>query len=115
MNVLGLTGNPANSIVAQLDNAMGRGATDRAKGNSLGVESQLEGLMAYLNNNNVRLNLKHQGLSPFGGDPFTGANNVTVGALTSVGQGTIVDPNFIFNEIVAGAAAEYTSRPSAIR
>ena len=100
-NVLGLKGD--NSLVGKLDTSMNRTVTDRATGNGLNVEPQLEGLLSYLSSVNINgLTVKHQGLSPFGGDTFTGANNVTVGGITSQGRGTIVDPNFIISEIRAG-------------
>ncbi len=104
-NIPGLRGVPANSLVGRLDLAMGRAVTDqdRASGSSLLVQPQLTGLMTYLSSVGVTgLSIKHQGLSPFAGDTFTGASNVNSAGLTSVGQGTIVQPSFIFNELKAG-------------
>ncbi|MGB7554097.1 MAG: hypothetical protein WBM04_06970 [Candidatus Korobacteraceae bacterium] len=107
MNVLGLRGNPANSLVGQLDLTMGRTARTRADGDILKVLPQLQGLMQYLKNNNIlNLTLKHQGTSPFG-DGFTGGANVAFATLTSTGQGKIVSPQFIFNEVLGNSAVEY--------
>jgi len=107
MNILGLRGNPAASLVGQLDLTMKRPARERPDGNPLNVLPQLQGLMQYLKNSNIlNLTLKHQGNSPFG-DGFTGAANVNFAGLTSNGQGAIVTPQFIFNEVQANSAVEY--------
>jgi hypothetical protein len=106
-NIPGLRGNPADSLVGRLDLADGRAATSRASGSPLNVLPQLQGKLTYLAGIDVKnLVLKHQGLSPFAGDGFTGARNFTFAGLTSFGQGTIVSPDFIFNEIRKGEDVE---------
>ena len=122
-NIKGLRNWQPRSLVGQMDmnmqsyrtlygrcygDVVGRWAINRAVGTGVPVVSQVLGSMQYLKQNGiVGLTLKHQGLSPFQCDGFTGAQNYTWVGLTSTGQGTKVDPNFIFNEVSAGSAVEY--------
>ncbi len=87
---------------------VGRWAINRAWGTGVPVLSQVLGSMQYLKQNGiVGLTLKHQGLSPFPCDGFTGAQDYKWVGLASSGQGTQVDPAFIFDEVSAGSAVEY--------
>jgi len=123
MNIPGLRdAQNLNSIVGHLDMDMwscdqpaGRWAnlvngaqSGRLQGHGIAPYFQLAGALQYLNDNNIQLNLKHQGLSSgclgFG---FSGAINYGLGNQTSIGQGTIVQPSFIYNEIAAGRAVEW--------
>ncbi len=121
-NILGLRGNPANSLVANLDmsmqsvknnnncdlNNVGREAASRVDGKAVPALSQLQGSMQYLSGNNIlNLTLKHQGFSPFVCDGFNGGLPYAWAGLNSAGQGVKVDPNFIFNELSSGSAVEY--------
>jgi hypothetical protein len=121
-NNLGLRNTVANSLVGKLDmthwsdptlksakrpycgTVAGRAAKSRLDGCAVNSLWWLKGYMTYLNGNNIALTLKHQGNDGVG---FVGANNVTVGALTSTGQGNIVQPDFIYNEILNNSAVEY--------
>jgi hypothetical protein len=85
-------------------NVVGRAAVSRIDGCAVYPQWWLPGYMTYLNGNNIALTLKHQGDDNAG---FSGANNVTVGNLTSMGQGNIVQPSFINNEIANNSAVEY--------
>lgn len=116
-NVIGLRGVPANSLVGQFDMTMwsggkvaGREATERPHGMPVASFEQLRGYMQYVANNNLNLTLKHQGCSTNGGvkctGNFNGTANFPFAGLTSNKQGGIVDPNFIYNEISAGAAVK---------
>jgi hypothetical protein len=121
-NILGLRGNPANSLVANLDLSMnsvknwntcgtsnvGREAASRVKGQAVPALSQLQGSMQYLAANNIfNLTLKHQGFSPYACDGFTGGAAYAWAGLNSAGQGVKVDPDFIFDELYSGSAVEY--------
>jgi len=124
-NILGLRDTVAGSLVGELDMDMqspdpkrypkscandqpGRWAFDRAKGFGTPALSQLRGSLWYLSDNNIlNLTLKHQGLSPFSCDGFNGAANVNFKGLVSTGQGTKVDPTFIYNEVRNDSAVEY--------
>jgi len=87
---------------------VGRWALNRGVGTGVPVISQVMGSMQYLGKNGINnLTLKHQGQSPFQCDGFTGARNYSIAGLTSTGQGTKVDPNFIINEVTANSAVEY--------
>jgi hypothetical protein len=98
----GSRGVPANSLVGRLDLAMGR-----KEGSTVTALQGLQGKLTYLASVDVKnLVVKHQGASPFAGDGFTGANNVTFSGLTSFGQGAVVQPSFIFNEIKRGEDVE---------
>jgi hypothetical protein len=129
MNIPGLRDiQNKNSIVGKLDMTMwscgsenGRqvagGGVQAGRRSGLPTQSypQLAGTMLYLANNKLSPTLKHQGLQNFGCPspkgwialPFTGAKDVTVAGLTSKGQGTIVDPAFIYNEINNDSAVVY--------
>ena len=122
-NIKGLRNWVPGSLVGQMDmniqsfrglygrciaDVVGRLAWSREAGIGVPVISQVLGSMQYLNKNGINnLTLKHQGLSPFQCDGFTGARNYNWVGLTSTGQGVKVDPNFIFNEVQANSAVEY--------
>ncbi len=122
-NVKGLRNWVPGSLVGQMDmniqsfrglygrciaDVVGRLAWSRERGIGVPVISQVLGSMQYLNKNGINnLTLKHQGLSPFQCDGFTGARNYNWVGLTSTGQGVKVDPNFIINEVQANSAVEY--------
>ena len=104
-NIPGLNGNPANSLVGQLDKTMGR-----LPGQTTGAKQGLDGKLEYLADNGLgNLIVKHQGLLG-GGDetddgpdaePGTAADDVT-----SKGQGTKVTIDFIISELKKGEDVE---------
>ena len=124
-NILGLRDAVPGSLVGALDMDMqspdptryprtcandqpGRWAFDRAWGFGTPTLSQLTGSMQYLSDNNIlNLTLKHQGLSPFPCDGFSGAGNVNFKGLVSTGQGVSVNFNFINTEVRNDSAVEY--------
>ncbi len=123
MNIPGLRdAQNANSIVGHIDmdswscdGIAGRWAdlsngalSGRLDGHGVPAYYHLIGAMQYLSDNNIQLNLKHQGLS-FGcfGFNFSGAQNYALGNEVSIGQGAVVQPDFIYNELAAGRAVEW--------
>jgi hypothetical protein len=123
-NIMGLRDEVAGSLVGAMDMDMqspdparypgtcanaqpGRWVYDRAAGFATPAISQLQGAMQYLSDNQINLTLKHQGYSPFLCDGFTGGVNLNFQGAQSLGQGTRVDPNFIYNEVRRDSAVEY--------
>ena len=77
------------------------GSQGRVQGNAVDAYYQALGYMTYLQGHNIlNLTLEHQGTS----GQFTGANNYIFGKLTTTGQGAIVDPTYIIDQISGGSA-----------
>lgn len=103
-NVPGVDGNPANSLVGQLDKAMGR-----TPGQTTSTENGLKGKLKYLADNGLgNLVVKHQG--SFGGGDVTddGPDNTlgTADDVTSKGQGITVTIDFLISELKKGEDVE---------
>ncbi len=99
-HVSGLLGVPANSLVGQLDTAMGRAATSRADGDAVLDLVYVEGKLSYLDNNGLEgLIVKHQ-------DDEFGDMNVTVAGVTSHGRGKVPTAEFIIQELLHGEDVE---------
>jgi hypothetical protein len=80
----------------------------RKEGKTVTALQGLQGKLTYLASVDVRnLVVKFQGKSPFAGDGFDGSVKVlNFAGLKAFGQGAVVDPNFIFNEIKTGEDVE---------
>ena len=109
-NVLGLLGVPPNSLVGQLDLAMGRTARSRADGDPLTDVQVLDGKLKYLSDHGIRLHVKHQDDGSLGG-PLPGGGSYTAHGITSLGRGSPTS-RFIVDEICRSEDVELAYQES---